>query len=159
MRQIHGLRDTEQFAGRDVADDGLLALRRDLFDTKMSVEQEIKVVGFRALIEDCVSLQISKSTALPAAVRPVRRAQGQRTSAGSRPASGRLRPSIPSFQSPQRISAAEASLNGLPDLLARNSVRRLRWRNIGRTGRRYLLPGSPVNPGRKIQETGKKRES
>jgi hypothetical protein len=53
------------------------------------------------------------------------------------------------------VSAVEASLNGLPNLLARNSVRRLRWRNIGRTRRRYRMAGSPVNPGREFQEADK----
>jgi plastocyanin len=53
------------------------------------------------------------------------------------------------------VSAAEASLNGLPNLLARHSARRLRWRNIGRAGRRYRMAGSPINPGRKFQEADK----
>ena len=65
VRQVHGLRDAEQFAGRDVAHDGLLPLRRGLFDAKMAVKQEVEAIGFRALIEDRAALRVSNRTRFP----------------------------------------------------------------------------------------------
>ena len=65
MRQIHGLRDAEELAGRDIAHDGLLPLRRDLFDAKMAVKQEIEAIRFRTLIEDCGALRVSNRTRFP----------------------------------------------------------------------------------------------
>ena len=65
MRQIHGLRDAEQLAGRDIAHDGLLPLRRDLFDAKMAVQQQVEAIRFRALIEDGASLRISNRPRFP----------------------------------------------------------------------------------------------
>ena len=41
VRQIHRLRDTEEFAGRDVADNGLVPLRRDLFDAEVAMSWKI----------------------------------------------------------------------------------------------------------------------
>ena len=65
MRQVHRLRDAEQFAGRDVADDGLLALRRGLLDAKMAVQQDEEAIGFRALIEHGAALRIADRTRFP----------------------------------------------------------------------------------------------
>jgi hypothetical protein len=56
------LRDAEQLAGRDVAHDGLLPLRRGLFDAKMAVNQDVEAIGFRALIEDGAPLRVSNRT-------------------------------------------------------------------------------------------------
>ena len=79
LLQSHGLRDAEQFAGRDVANDDLLSLRRHLFDAKMSVEQQEKDALPCPDRRRCCPSDIG-STALPAAFRPVRRAQVRRTS-------------------------------------------------------------------------------
>ena len=62
MRQVHRLRDAEQFAARNIADDGLLPLRCGLFDTKMAVKQQVEAIGFRALVEDRSALRVSNQT-------------------------------------------------------------------------------------------------
>ena len=50
---------------RAMAHDGLLPLRRDLFDARMAVKQEIEAIRFRTLIEDCGALRVSNRTRFP----------------------------------------------------------------------------------------------
>ena len=58
MCQVHRLRDAEQLTGRDVADDGLLPLRRGLFDAKMAVKNARDVYTRR---QEGVSLWVVRS--------------------------------------------------------------------------------------------------
>ena len=114
MRQIHRLRDTEEFAGRDVADDGLVPLRRDLFDAKMAVQQEIKMIGFGALIEDGAVFRISNRARFPQHFVLLgggkAREHGKVRDQGAVDGGHR----DPHFQCLRRLSAAGASLNGSP---------------------------------------------
>ena len=96
--QIHRLRDAEQLAGRDVADDGLLPLRRGLFDAKMAVKQDVEAIGFHALIEDGAALRVSSRPRFPQQFVLFGGRKASEHRQALRPVSGRLRPSIPSFQ-------------------------------------------------------------
>jgi len=76
-----------------------------------------------------------------------------------RPVSGRLRPLIPSFQIccgwyPRPNQASTACQD---NLLAHNSPRRLRWRNLRRTRRRYLMPREPGKS--RAQVPGNRKET
>ena len=57
--ETHGLRHTEEFAGRNVTHHRLLPLRRGLLHTQVAMQQHEEAIGLGALIEDRRSLRIA----------------------------------------------------------------------------------------------------
>jgi hypothetical protein len=57
-------RDAEDFTGRDVAHHDLFARRRGLAGAHVTMQQQEKGMGVRALLEHCAVLGVSRGTGL-----------------------------------------------------------------------------------------------
>src|SRR5262249_17864373 len=104
----------EELTGRDVADHGLLPLRRCLFDPEVPMEQQKEAIGWRALIENRGALGEPDRTRLAQqfVLLGWRKPGEQRQAPNKGPVDCGHR--YPLSNTPRRLPAAQASLNGLP---------------------------------------------